>query len=74
MPNYILSQAPGRVVIRNFEGVITTYTEPDDYKSECHCEWCEAKKKSVNGVVSLLHGEQLSLEPTVLERRERIKK
>lgn len=75
MPNYILSQAPGKVVIRNFEGVITTYTEPDDYKSECHCEWCEAqKKKTVKGVISLLHGEQLSLEPTELERRERIRK
>lgn len=75
MPNYIISQAPGRVVIRNFEGVITTYTEPDDYKNECHCEWCEEKKKkTVKGVISLLHGEQLSLEPLELERRNRIKK
>ena len=75
MPNYIISQAPGKVVIRNFEGVITTYTEPDDYKNECHCEWCEAKKKKpVKGVVSLLHGEQLSLEPSELERRNRIRK
>ena len=31
MPNYVISQAPGKVVLRNFEGFITTYTEPLDY-------------------------------------------
>ena len=36
MPNYVISQAPNRVVLRNYEGVITTYTEPTDYKDECH--------------------------------------
>ena len=75
MPNYLISQAPGKVVIRNFEGVITTYTEPQDYKGECHCEWCERERsKGVSGVVSLLHGKQLSLEPAELERRCRIRK
>ena len=28
MPQYVISQVPGKVVLRNFEGVITTYTEP----------------------------------------------
>lgn len=32
-PSYVLSQAPGRVVLRNFEGLITTYEEPIDYVS-----------------------------------------
>ncbi|MBO7318146.1 MAG: lysine 2,3-aminomutase, partial [Bacteroidales bacterium] len=36
MPQYVVSQSPGRVVLRNFEGVITTYTEPTDYKNECN--------------------------------------
>lgn len=31
MPQYLISQAPGRVVLRNFEGFITTYNEPNDY-------------------------------------------
>jgi lysine 2,3-aminomutase len=31
MPQYLISQAPGRVVLRNFEGFITTYDEPNDY-------------------------------------------
>jgi lysine 2,3-aminomutase len=31
MPQYVISQAPGKVVLRNFEGFITTYEEPSDY-------------------------------------------
>jgi lysine 2,3-aminomutase len=31
MPTYIISQSPHRVVLRNYEGRITTYTEPDNY-------------------------------------------
>ena len=31
MPQYMISQAPGKVVLRNFEGFITTYNEPNDY-------------------------------------------
>ena len=41
-PNYVISQAPGKVVLRNYEGVISKYTEPDDYvEGECHCEDCD---------------------------------
>ena len=32
MPNYVISQTPHKVILRNFEGVITTYTEPDHYE------------------------------------------
>ena len=71
MPAYIISQAPNRVVLRNFEGVITTYTEPTDYIEECHCTECKGKKE---GVAALLSGEQLSIEPAKLARRERSKK
>lgn len=31
MPQYLISQAPGKVVLRNYEGFITTYDEPGDY-------------------------------------------
>ncbi len=31
MPQYLISQATGKVVLRNFEGFITTYDEPNDY-------------------------------------------
>ena len=72
MPNYVISQAPGKVVLRNFEGVITTYTEPLDYKNECHCEYCK-QKKEMEGVVGLLEGEHMAIEPAVLARKERAK-
>lgn len=75
MPNYVISQSPKRVILRNFEGVITTYTEPEDYKEECHCEVCEQKRKQEKeGVASLLNGDTLSLEPAHLARKERSKK
>ena len=72
MPTYVISQSPGKVVLRNFEGVITTYTEPTDYKNECECSDC--KPQQVEGVASLLAGEQMSLEPANLSRKERHKK
>lgn len=73
MPNYIISQAPGKVVLRNFEGVITTYTEPLDYTNHCNCKYCKAEAKKHDGVVKLLEGEQMSLTPAHLKREERAK-
>ncbi len=69
MPTYIISQAPGRIVLRNFEGVITTYTEPANYVNDCRCPECE--KMRVDGVASLLEGQRMSLEPEHLLRKER---
>ena len=75
MPQYVISQAPGKVVLRNFEGVITTYTEPTDYKNECNCQYCQANKsKSIEGVSSLLESRGMAIEPSVLSRKERSKK
>jgi lysine 2,3-aminomutase len=73
MPQYLISQSPEKVVLRNFEGVITTYTQPTDYKEEYSCDKC--KKVSLSGgVASLLHGDTLSLEPEGLERKKRMRK
>ena len=78
MPQYVISQAPGKVVLRNFEGVITTYTEPTEYHSECNCKDCQAERnkhvaedKALDGVISLLEGERMSMEPKALIRHER---
>ncbi len=73
MPQYIVSQSPGKVVLRNFEGVITTYTEPNHYENNCSCSDCEANKKN-EGVAALLNGDYLSIEPGYLARKERNKK
>jgi lysine 2,3-aminomutase len=69
MPNYIISSSPGKVVLRNYEGVITTYNEPPYYDSECHCDDC--RKQSTEGISALLSGEKAVIEPSHLERRQR---
>ena len=75
MPNYVLSSAPDKVVLRNYEGVITTYTEPSNLsKIPCICDVCQGKKKfHYDGVSGLLQGEHLSLEPSNLKRHVRNK-
>ena len=72
MPNYVLSQAPGRVVLRNFEGLITTYTEPREYHESCRCDYCTGRKQPPDqGVLRLDQGRQLALEPRGITRLER---
>jgi len=73
MPDYTISQGNSRVVLRNFEGVITTYEEPTDYIADCHCE--ESEKQI--GVSALLSGQKMTIEPEDLVRklrRERLTK
>ena len=74
MPQYVISQSPDKVILRNFEGVITTYTEPRNYHEECHCEACEQKRRVDEGVASLLETDRMALEPSHLMRHERNKK
>lgn len=73
MPNYLISQSPGRVVLRNFEGIITTYSEPLDYENKCTCTDCIEDEK-LEGVASLLKGQRLSIEPEVYARKSRFHK
>lgn len=73
MPNYVLSQSPGKVVLRNFEGVITTYTEPSHYESTCNCPVCRGERdNTVNGIAGLEQGKGLNFEPTDLPRKKRL--
>ena len=72
MPDYVISQTPHKVILRNFEGVITTYTEPENYKETCQCEYCRGEKAAkLVGVAGLERGQALSLEPKGLARTER---
>ena len=32
MPNYLISWSTNKVILRNYEGVVTVYKEPDEYK------------------------------------------
>ncbi len=58
-PQYMLSQAPGKVVLRNFEGFITTYNEPNDYTGHTVARPERAlpgSEAGQEGVAGLLHG------------------
>lgn len=72
MPNYVISQTPNKVILRNFEGVITTYQEPENYHQSCNCPVCRGDKKvDMIGVASLEQGQRLSMEPKDLLRNKR---
>lgn len=71
MPQYIVSQSPEKVVLRNYEGVITTYIEPnyvvdpDPYHHD---------GKEDNGVVNLMKGNDVRfMAPDNLARKKRNK-
>lgn len=75
LPNYIVSQMPGRTILRNYEGFITTYTEPE-YKEQNNDDYCQLvseERKSTEGVMSLLRGEKVSIGPADTKRNKRHK-
>lgn len=76
MPQYVISRGPDKVVLRNYEGVITTYSEPEHMEDvECKCDYCTGKKEyHYEGVAGLLAGERMSMEPTGLKRHQRNEK
>ena len=76
MPQYVISQTPERVILRNYEGVITTYTEPPALpKLQCSYENCKhVADYKYEGVAGLSEGDRMSMEPMGLLRHERNKK
>ncbi len=66
-PNYILSQSPEKVVLRNFEGFITTYTEPEDYDPRAikaqEALIAPRPEPGQEGIMALLDGQKMSIEP-----------
>ena len=72
MPNYLISQGNNRVVLRNYEGVITTYQEPKFYTPGCPN--VSDEDPNLIGVAGLLNGQKIALEPEGLERHTRKKK
>ena len=76
MPQYVISQTPDKVILRNYEGVITTYTEPTMLPPlQCSYENCKSVEDyHYEGVAGLAQGERMSMEPSHLLRHERNKK
>lgn len=85
LPIYLISWSTNKVILRNYEGVITTYKEPDSYEPTfCNrnCEECnlqlnleEANETSITGIEKLLSDEDeaISLTPTDNSRIKRRK-
>jgi len=75
MPNYVISQSNDKVILRNFEGVITSYKEPANYTSHCNCEICRGTKKAPRiGISGLFSGDTITLVEGGLERKLRTQK
>ena len=73
MPNYLISQMPGRTILRNYEGFITAYTEPgfvpiDDNN---YTALCPEERRSSEGIMTLLRGKKVSIGPAETKRNER---
>ncbi len=74
MPSYLITSNEKRVILRNYEGVITTYDEPHFYEEDCgQCRICELEPhlKPTCGVARLLEGYEKVLEPKNLVRAAR---
>lgn len=64
-PNYLLSYSDHKVVLRNYEGYITTYEEPVDYLPEKAAKFKGLKRPEPgqSGIHGLLQGEQMFIKP-----------
>ncbi|MCU0487393.1 MAG: lysine 2,3-aminomutase [Anaerolineales bacterium] len=65
MPNYLLSMSDHKVVLRNYEGYVTTYEEPIDYLPSDAAKYKGEKRlePGQSGVFGLLDGESLFIKP-----------
>jgi len=67
MPNYLLSMSDHKIIVRNYEGYITTYEEPTEYKSHDPktCLFCQNKRPEPGqtGLTGLLDGDQMFIKP-----------
>lgn len=76
MPNYLISMSPDKVILRNYEGFITTYTEPyyEEKQLKNVDKYLKDELLSKDGIAKLLKGEQISLVPKDNMREKRHKK
>ncbi len=75
MPNYLISYSDHKVVLRNYEGYITTYEEPIQYTphDQANCRYCQNPRQEPGqgGVAGLLQGDRLWIEPADFEQTHR---
>jgi lysine 2,3-aminomutase len=64
-PNYMLSMSDHKIILRNYEGYITTYEEPVDYLPSHAARYTGEKRPEPgqSGLTGLLEGEQMFIKP-----------
>src|SRR5512144_3165236 len=64
-PNYLLSMSDHKVVLRNYEGYVTTYEEPTDYLPSHAAKYKGEKRPEPGqeGLTALLDGEEMFIKP-----------
>ncbi|WP_081413388.1 lysine 2,3-aminomutase [Aneurinibacillus terranovensis] len=77
-PNYMISQSPEKVVLRNFEGVITSYPEPKGYvsgRADAYFNEVYGMKKQEEtvGIAAIMRDEKFNLVPENLRRMNKRK-
>lgn len=73
-PQYLVSMGANKVVLRNYEGGIFIYREPEDYKPKCREDYIPEKEQSNSGVAGLMSGNYAFMIPWGNDRKKRIKK
>jgi lysine 2,3-aminomutase len=67
LPNYLLSMSDSRVVLRNYEGMVSTYVQPTHYQHHdpATCVYCQARQSegAQAGVAGLLAGDARTILP-----------
>jgi lysine 2,3-aminomutase len=65
MPNYLISMSDHKVVLRNYEGYLTTYEEPTNYVPDHAAKYLGETRPEPgqSGVTGLLEGEQMFIKP-----------
>ncbi len=64
MPNYLISMSDHKIILRNFEGYITTYEEPIDYiPNQAAKPRIKRPEPGQTGITGLLDGEQMFIKP-----------
>jgi len=65
MPNYLLSMSDHKVILRNYEGYVTTYEEPTDYLPSDAAKFKGEKRlePGQSGIHGLLEGDQMFIKP-----------
>ncbi len=67
MPNYMVSMSDHKIILRNYEGYVTSYEEPIEYKPHDPktCSYCQSKREEPGqrGISGMLDGDVMFIKP-----------